>query len=217
MKKTIIYTIFVVHCAVSVTLAAQGPAGKARTNRIHLKSRQFTPSRQARHAAETTGYTMIQFDSPVSQETVTKMEQQNIKILQRISHNTVMAHIPRGKTIDMNKSHIRWLGKLQPSDKQSRHLHASLKKGYVLVDVFPDVDDEKAADIIRQANGTIVDNPYLNKRITKGSLNEPPFVSGILYLSLEWKTKAHRGYSVLLMTVSCLYIIIQVSNLKSEV
>jgi len=81
---------------------------------------------------------MIQFEEMPSEEILERLADQNIKILQIVSQNTVMAYIPSDQTIDFEKSQIRWLGKLKPADKRSRHLYKSMEKGYVLVDVFPE-------------------------------------------------------------------------------
>jgi hypothetical protein len=130
-------------------------------NVILLKNRRFTPQASAKTAKATiTGHAIIQFDRYPADQIIDTLLSRQVRILQPIPRNAIMAYIPENTQIQSIPG-IRWVGKLKPNDKISPHLHRSLQKGFVLVDVYPDIDRQHAASVFSTAQTEIIDNPYL--------------------------------------------------------
>jgi len=128
---------------------------------ILLKKRRFIPKPGGLgDASKMSGHVIIQFEGTPGANTLDGLNARWIKILQRVPRNAVMAYVPPNTPLETIAG-IRWVGKLKPTDKISRHLNKSLGKGFALVDVYPDVDEQRGQAVILGTAGQIIDNPYL--------------------------------------------------------
>jgi len=126
-----------------------------------LKTRKFVPEtlskllffREPEHV-------IIQFVGQPQQKTLDALASKGVRILGYIPRNAVISCIPADTNLSSIPG-IRWIGAMYPSDKVSSHLKMSLDKGFVLVDVFPDVTQEEAEKFIKAAGGKVLENPYL--------------------------------------------------------
>lgn len=83
-----------------------------------------------------------------------------VDVLEGLAHNAVTVYMPEG-TRGVPTPGVRRGGEVDPTGKISAHLDKSLTKGFILVDVYPDVDDYRARSAISKARGVIIENEYL--------------------------------------------------------
>ena len=130
---------------------------------IMLKNRQFVPNLYENSvSANLSGHVIVQFEEYPDEQILEELKACQVKILHWIPKNAAMVSLPADSKINQVRG-IRWIGKLRPSDKISRLLNRSLKKGFSLVDFYPDVNEIRAASTILSMGGRIVKNPYLLK------------------------------------------------------
>ena len=130
-------------------------------NAIKLKNNPFVADTSTKSAVTIpSGYSIVLFDEPLSLIHRDQLEAQGIEVLHWVPNNALMVYSPPTKGA-ISTDGVVWTGKLSPGDKISPNIQESLPKGFVLVEVFPNVTAAAAQAAIAEAGGKVVPNPYL--------------------------------------------------------
>ena len=118
MKKTILFVSVVLLVGVCDAFAEPTTPEKV----ILLKKRTFIPEAVGDlSTSKIFGHVIIQFENVPDEEMLDTLYSRGIDILEWIPRNAVMAYLPSNTNIGTVPG-IRWVGKLQSSDKVSRYL-----------------------------------------------------------------------------------------------
>ncbi|MHA2231106.1 MAG: matrixin family metalloprotease [Candidatus Hodarchaeales archaeon] len=163
-RQKIILILFITATVLSSTASPAPENNQAGINVILLQNRQFIPEVIVKPSiSKITGHAIIQFEEEPNDTIVDILASHQVNVLEWIPRNAVMAYIPEAAQVESIPG-IRWVGKLEPADKISAHLNKSLTKGFILVDVFPDVNNQHVQSIISASHGSVIENSYLGPR-----------------------------------------------------
>jgi hypothetical protein len=129
--------------------------------RINLKSRQFIPRESVKTDMIEQGVhnLIIQFYNNPSRDEIERILHSGIKINGQLSSNTLSVYV---ENINQLKSieNLRWIGKLQPSDKISSKLISAEGEIYVVASFHYSLKANDYKDEITSAGGIIVYENY---------------------------------------------------------
>ncbi len=160
-RQIVILILFITVTVLTSMTSLAYSGDQADINTIHLKKRQFVPQASVKQKiSKITGHAIIQFEKQPDDSIISILTSHQINVLEWVPRNAVMAYIPETAQVEAIPG-IRWIGKINPTDKISDHLNKSLTKGFMLVDFYPDVTDRHARSVISKGQGKIIENSYL--------------------------------------------------------
>jgi hypothetical protein len=155
-----------------LVLTAIGAANLA-AETIHLKSREFQPAadrseylaRPVQRRTPGTSHYLVQFNAPVSSETVQRLRSRGIQVTSYLPKSTVMIAAPDDFSLD--GFHVRWIGRLEHRDKISllvneRAASAHFPAAYV-VEFHDDINMDEARAMAREHNLRVIEIATLRR------------------------------------------------------
>jgi Matrixin len=149
---------------------------------ITLKSRRFTPggdvlsSSSIRVMSGQRWHALIQFQEPPTPAVVEALRAKDVKIQHSVTRNTVAASVPANFD-PKSVTGVRWVGQLDPGDKESAWLSTASASDHalnggipsslsrsgtkIIVEFFPDVTPREVAAAIKDVGGERVPIPSL--------------------------------------------------------
>ena len=138
---------------------------------IHLKTRNFEPPADLndyvarpllRRTAGTSHY-LIQFQAPVSAETIRKLNARGLMVTGYVGKSTVLVAAP--DDFSVKGLAVRWIGRLEHQDKISPAISEQAASGHApgayVVEFHPDVNMQEARAMVREQHLRLIENQYL--------------------------------------------------------
>lgn len=144
------YAILVVLGAIAALTAEAAP--------IRLRTRVVEPGAASSLTTPAGKRLLLQFDAPVTAETLAELSRRGIRVLRRVPDNAVLASTPGEWRLDGLPLH--WAGPLAAADKISPALAAAVNSSYLVI-VHPDVADQEARRLIEEAGLLALPNSHL--------------------------------------------------------
>jgi len=138
---------------------------------IHLKTRDFEPpadrseylARPVQRRAAGTSHYLVQFQAPVSAETIQRLHTRGIAVTGYVSKSTLMIAAP--DDFSLAGFPVRWMGRLEHQDKISPRINEQWASGHApgayLVEFHADVNMQEARAMVREHNLHLIENRYL--------------------------------------------------------
>jgi len=138
---------------------------------IHLKTRDFEPpadrseylSRPVQRRTTGISHYLVQFQAPVSAQTIQRLHTRGIVVTGYVGKSTLMVAAP--DDFSLAGFPVRWIGRLEHQDKISPRINEQLASGHApgayVVEFHADVNMQEARSMVREHNLHLIENRYL--------------------------------------------------------
>ena len=138
---------------------------------IHLKTRDFEPpadrseylARSVQRRTAGISHYLVQFQSPVSAETMRRLRTRGIAVTGYVGKSTLM--VAAADDFSLDGFAARWVGRLEHQDKISPRINEQVATGHApvayVVEFHGDVNMEEARAMVREHNLHLIENRYL--------------------------------------------------------
>jgi len=138
---------------------------------IHLKTRDFEPpadrseylARPVQRRTAGISHYLVQFQAPVSAETIQRLHTRGITVTGYLGKSTLMIAAP--DDFSLTGFAVRWIGRLEHQDKISPRINEHVASGHApgayVVEFHADVNMQEARAMVREHNLHLIENRYL--------------------------------------------------------